>query len=61
MQVYMIFEFMAGGDFSKYLAKHKALSEVKTQYFIRQLGKLLFICKSTSFWSSSFKKQKYHT
>jgi len=37
-QIYMVFEFCAGGDFDKYLKKYKKLTEVRAQYFMRQLA-----------------------
>ena len=36
--IYMVFEYCAGGDLSKYLSKHKAIPESKARYFMKQLG-----------------------
>lgn len=34
----MILELCEGGDFSKYIRKHKRLSEKKAKYFMQHLG-----------------------
>ncbi|EGG25360.1 autophagy protein 1 [Cavenderia fasciculata] len=36
--IYMIMECCEGGDFSKYIRKHKRLTEEKAKYFMRQLA-----------------------
>lgn len=40
--MYVVLEYCDGGDFSKFLKKHKRISEHQARYFLRQLGKAAF-------------------
>lgn len=46
----MILELCEGGDFSKYIKKHKRLSERRAKYFMQQLGRDFINIFNTNFF-----------